>query len=191
MANKRCPAKARDRRLSDCWTERAWVIFQPRTTDTEDDMTSLPTTPLADSGKPACADRPRLARVIQWAVEARSHRVICMLMGIWLLNAFDLTFTLLSSEQGVLHEENPLARHMLQNGIVSVILFKIGLVLIGSYPLLRFRRARITELGTCLILAAYAVLAFRWSNCYHLYSATALGGTDFAELRQLVAITTP
>lgn len=166
-------------------------MFEPRRTDTENDMTSLPTTPLADSGQLARGDRPWLSRVIQWAVEARSHRVICVLIGIWLLNAFDLMFTLLSNEQGVLHEENPLARHVLQNGFVSVILFKIGLVLIGSYPLIRFRRARVTELGTYLIFAAYAVLAFRWSTYYHLCSAAAVGGTDFAELNQLIATTTP
>lgn len=154
-------------------------------------MTTLPSTPLANVPDSPESRRAWPARLIHWVVEARSHRVICMLLGIWLLNAFDLTFTILSHEQGVLHEENPLARHMLQYGTVSVVFFKIGLVLIGTYPLLRFRRARVTELGTYLILAAYAFLAFRWSTCYDLYAATAAGGADLAELRSLLSTTTP
>ncbi len=46
---------------------------------------------------------------MHWVAEARSHRVICLVLGIWLLNGFDLAFTILSHEQGVLHEENPVA----------------------------------------------------------------------------------
>jgi hypothetical protein len=106
-------------------------------------------------------------------------------MGIWLLNGFDLAFTILSHDQGMLHEENPFARHMLAYGTASIILFKIGLVLIGSYPLLRFRAARITELGSFVILLAYAVLAVHWSECYDLYSITAAHNVEMAETHML------
>jgi hypothetical protein len=109
-----------------------------------------------------------------------------LVFGIWLLNGFDLTFTVLSHQQGVLHEENPLARHMLQYGTTSIVLYKIGLVLIGSYPLLRFRRARITELGTYVILAAYAFLAIHWATCYELYAVSATDTVDLATLENLV-----
>ena len=95
------------------------------------------------------------------------------MIGIWLFNAFDLAFTILAHQQGLLHEENPLARYMLRYGNGSVVLFKMGFVLIGSYPLLRFRSARITELATFLILIAYALLAVHWAECYELYSFTA------------------
>ena len=118
------------------------------------------------------------SRLIDWVVEARSHRVICIVAGIWILNAFDLTFTILSHEQGVLQEQNPLARHMLQNGTSSIILYKIGLVLIGTYPLLKFRRARITEMASLLVFLAYATLAVRWSTCYELYAAAIPNGTN-------------
>lgn len=128
---------------------------------------------------PAC--RRRSARVIEWIVEARSHRVICLVLGIWLLNGFDLAFTIISHDQGMLHEENPLARHMLAFGTASIILYKIGLVLIGSYPLLRFRAARITELGSFAILLAYALLAVHWSECYDLYSFTASHHIEMAD----------
>lgn len=144
-------------------------------------MSGYATTTLSDSmsAMPAC--RRRSARVIEWIVEARSHRVICLVLGIWLLNGFDLAFTILSNEQGMLHEENPLARHMLAYGTASIILFKTGLVLIGSYPLLRFRTARITELGSFVILLSYACLSVHWSECYDLYSFTASHNIEMAE----------
>jgi len=138
---------------------------------------------LSDSMAVAPPCRKRSARVIEWIVEARSHRVICLVLGIWLLNGFDLAFTILSHEQGMLHEENPLARHMLAYGTLSIILYKIGMVLIGSYPLLRFRAARITELGSFVILLAYAFLAVHWSECYDLYSFTASHNIEMAETR--------
>jgi hypothetical protein len=105
--------------------------------------------------------------------EARSHRVICLVLGVWLLNGFDLAFTILAHQHGLLHEENPLARRMLSHGTTSIVLFKIGLVLIGSYPILRFRMRRISELAAVLVLAAYVMLAIRWSTCVDLYSAAA------------------
>ena len=120
-----------------------------------------------------------------WMAEARSHRVICVVMGIWMLNAFDLIFTLLSHRHGLLDEENPIARFVLGNGTLSIVLFKVGLVLIGSYPLLRFRRVRLAELASYVVLAAYAFLAIRWSTCFELYSAALPGQLDLAGLEDL------
>ncbi len=160
------------------------------------DMNGYATTTLSDSrmaalGREMPPPRRWSARVINWIVEARSHRVICLVLGIWLLNGFDLAFTILSHDQGMLHEENPLARHMLAYGTTSIVLFKIGLVLTGSYPLLRFRTARITEMGAFVILLAYAVLALHWSECYDLYSSTATHHMDLAEGRLLSSFNTP
>jgi len=140
---------------------------------------------------PAPACRRRSAQVIEWIVEARSHRVICLVLGIWLLNGFDLAFTILSHELGMLHEENPLARHMLAYGTASIILYKIGLVLLGSYPLLRFRAARITEMGSFVILLAYAILAMHWSECYDLYSFTASHNIEMAQTQFQDVLNTP
>jgi hypothetical protein len=133
----------------------------------------------------ARAERHWWARLINWIVEARSHRVICLVLGIWLFNGFDLAFTILSHDQGLLHEENPLARHMLAYGTASIVLYKIGLVLIGSYPLLRFRAARITELGSFMILIAYGLLAVHWAECYSLYDFTALHNIELARSHAL------
>ena len=125
------------------------------------------------------------SRLMTWMAEARSHRVICVVMGIWMLNAFDLIFTLLSHRHGLLDEENPIARFVLGNGTLSIVLFKVGLVLIGSYPLLRFRRVRLAELASYVVLAAYAFLAIRWSTCFELYSAALPGQLDLAGLEDL------
>ncbi len=127
-------------------------------------------------------------RLIHWVVEARSHRVICLVGGIWLLNAFDLAFTLLSHEQGLLHEQNPVAKQMLEKGELSVMLYKIGLVLIGSYPLLRFRTARIAEMAAFVVLIAYAALAIRWSECYELYGLTFSNTASYADLTAVGAV---
>jgi len=117
-------------------------------------------------------------RWVEWIVEARSHRVILLVMGIWLLNGFDLAFTVIAHQQGLLHEENPLARHMLAYGPLSVILFKSGLVLIGSYPLLRYRTTRIGELGSLTILIAYVLLAIHWAQVVDLYAITVNNAGD-------------
>ena len=65
------------------------------------------------------SERTWISRTAHWVAAARSHRVICLVFGIWLLNGFDLAFTVLSHEQGVLHENNPVARWLLQNGPAS------------------------------------------------------------------------
>lgn len=121
-------------------------------------------------------------RFCGWVAESRSHRVVCLVLGIWLLNAFDLTLTILAHSQGVLDEENPLARMLLGMGTPSIVLFKIGLVLIGTYPLLRFRSIRITEMGTLVILFAYALLAIHWQECYELYTLTMSSDLHMAEI---------
>ena len=140
-------------------------------------MSGTTSQPLASNLRMAL---PRQAgpRWLEWIVEARSHRVILLVLGIWLLNGFDLAFTVIAHQQGMLHEENPLARHMLKHGTPSVILFKIGLVLIGSYPLLRFRAARISELGAFTILFAYVLLAVHWAQVVDLYAVTINSGMD-------------
>lgn len=131
-------------------------------------MNACPTPPIAALAGRAMS-RGWWARMVDWFVEARSHRVLCFLAGIWMLNGFDLVFTLMSHEQGVLHEQNPLARHLLETSPASVFFYKLGLVLIGSYPLIKYRAARVTEMGALVILFVYTTLAVRWSVCYDYY----------------------
>jgi hypothetical protein len=94
--------------------------------------------------------------------------------------------TVLAHEQGMLHEGNPIAHYLLGLGVPSLVLYKIGLVLIGSYPLLRFRAARVTELGTIVILVSYALLAVHWSECYELYALAANAEIHMVEIVELI-----
>lgn len=119
---------------------------------------------------PVGARRGWWESALEWVVDARSRRVISLVIGIWILNAFDLAFTVLSHEQGMLHESNPVASFILSLGTPSIVCYKIGLVLLGSYPLLRFRSARIAEMAAMTVLIVYAMLAVRWSSCYELYT---------------------
>lgn len=153
-------------------------------------MPNLPPTRLALAA-PGRSFRDRLARFVDWAASSRSHRVICLVAGIWILNGFDLLMTLMSHEHGLLDEQNPVARHLFVYGAPSVILFKIGLVLVGTYPLLRYRRVRIVELGALTIVAAYAMLALRWYLCYELYMLSASNTVDWAEVQALGALPPP
>ncbi len=141
-------------------------------------MTVCPTHPISTADAPDTW----LARTAHWLAEARSHRVICLLLGIWLLNGFDLVFTIISHQHGLLQEENPLAQHMLKHGTTAIVLFKIGMVLIGTYPLLRFRRTRVAELASFTILAAYTLLAVQWSLCFEQYTMAASQSINFANM---------
>lgn len=154
-------------------------------------MSLCPTPAFASVAESACAAPAPTVRPTLWSTAARSRRVILLVLGIWLFNAFDLVLTVLAHNQGLLREENPLARALLEMGIPSLVLFKIGLVLIGSYPLLRFRMARITEMGTCVILVAYMFLAVHWNECYNLYLLTATNNVHIAEISGAQIIPTP
>lgn len=128
-------------------------------------------TPSALEFTPALALRPSLwGRFENWFVAARGNRVICFVLCIWLLNAFDLAFTLLSHQSGMLYEQNPVARQVLRMGPMSVMLYKVGLVAIGTFPLLKYRRFRISEMAAIIVVFVYTMLALRWAHCYHFYS---------------------
>lgn len=151
-------------------------------------MTALQPTSSSGLVQPDATAPSGWNRFCNWVAAARSHRVICLVGGIWMLNGFDLAFTLLSHKHGLLDEQNPFARSMLEQGELTVLLFKVGMVLIGSYPLLRFRHVRITELGAFVVLFAYALLAFRWSACLELYSTSISNPISLAELEATGAL---
>lgn len=109
---------------------------------------------------------------VDWYAASRSHRVVILVLAIWVINSFDLMLTLLSHQQGMLDEENPLANYFLKQGIASLVLYKAGMVLIGSYSLLRFRHTRIAEMGAFIVVMVYALLAVRWQACSELYTLT-------------------
>ncbi|UCF32283.1 MAG: hypothetical protein JSV78_08090 [Phycisphaerales bacterium] len=149
-------------------------------------MTAQQLVPPPRDRQPGLFDHPALVYLADWMASARSHRVICLVAGIWLTNAFDLLLTLLSAKDGLLIELNPIARHMLEEGAFPLVCYKIGLVLIGTYPFLRFRHTRIAELGALTCLCLYAVLAVHWNTCYEVFTLADTGNLSWQEYQRLI-----
>lgn len=129
-------------------------------------------------------NRP-ISRLLEWISASRSHRVICLLAGVWLISIFDLALTLISHQQGILHEQNPVARRLILAGGPSIFMFKISLIVIGSYPLLKYRTSRTAELAALIVLSAYVVLALHWDLYYQLHTIAATNDITSAELETL------
>lgn len=121
-------------------------------------------------GKAVSPATDYVRRMLARVVAARPHRVLCMIAGVWLLNAFDLVFTVLAHQQGFLVEVNPVACCLLEWGAAWIIAYKIILVAAGSYPMVCFRTAPVAEFGAFVVFVCYFVLAAWWSECYKLYA---------------------
>ena len=128
-----------------------------------------------------------LTRTWTWIVEARSHRVLCLLAGLWLINVFDLILTLISYREGLLHEANPVAAVVLARGPGAVCFFKCVLVAIGSFILIRYRRRMLAEFTAASLLIIYAVVAVQWKWCYELYELAHTGSVSNSDLVQVGA----
>ncbi len=135
-------------------------------------MSALPPIPTELLRPPRRSLAQSWAGFVEWYAASRSHRVVILVLAIWVINSFDLMLTLISHQQGMLDEENPVANYFLRQGTASVILYKAGMVLIGSYSLLRFRHTRIAEMGAFIVVMVYALLAVRWQACCELYTLT-------------------
>lgn len=95
----------------------------------------------------------------------RPQRVLYVLAAIWVLNFFDLGFTITESKARLFRELNPLAATMLDHPI-ALVMYKSSLVLIGSWLLLRYRGRRLTELACWLLLATNGYVGLRWQQYY-------------------------
>lgn len=121
---------------------------------------------------------------LRWLAAARSHRVLCLVLGVWVLNIFDFILTITAHRQHLLHELNPLAKSLLTHGEPFLGLFKFGLLAIGTYALVKYRRERISELGCFVVLGSYVLVALQWHYCYEMYAMTVDCGPDVAHLWQ-------
>lgn len=89
-------------------------------------------------------------------------RVLVLLSTIWVLNLFDLCYTLLEANGRHFRELNPVAAYLLDHPH-ALVLYKASLVTIGSVILLSHRRVRLVEFSCWFVLAAYVYVAIRWS----------------------------
>jgi len=109
----------------------------------------------------------------EW-LSRRPIRVGMLLVAVWVLNGFDLHFTLTAARLGPFIELNPVAAEMLNAGSgLAVTLYKVSLVAIGSAILWQYRYLRLSEIGCWMLVCMYAGVAIRWHYYYmawnHLY----------------------
>jgi len=104
----------------------------------------------------------------QCAAACRARRVVLLLLCLWLLNIFDLVFTILGSRLEHFEELNPLARHLLDHP-AALTAFKLALLSFTSVVFVIFRRHWLTEFGCWCLATVYTVLAAVWLSYYHGY----------------------
>ena len=93
----------------------------------------------------------------------RPRRVLAMLIILWLLNIFDLLFTLMAHELGGFLEVNPVARVFLATGLLNnLVAYKVTLCLFGSLLLFRVRFHPFSEYGCWVGLVVYGYVSLLW-----------------------------
>lgn len=126
-----------------------------------------------------------IPRIYQWLAASRAHRVLCLLFGVWLINAFDTALTVTAHSDGLLEESNPIAARLLLHSPTAVVIYKLALVGFSSVVLVIYRRRLLAELAAGGMLFIYTVVAIQWRLCYEVYALTRC--SDFSE-RALNAI---
>jgi hypothetical protein len=122
--------------------------------------------------RPSCpSDLDRRAR--------RDRRFVCLLIGVWIVNCFDLELTLLAAQQRMLWELNPLVSGLISFGPKALTFYKFALLAMGSLILWRYRQYRIASLALWVVAIACVVLSLVW---YQLYfgAVPAWGGINTA-----------
>lgn len=103
---------------------------------------------------------PSTAPAFAWLV--RPRRVLLLLAAIWILNAFDLAYTMGEAGRSGFVELNPLAAPLLHSPHL-LIAYKCSLVLLGSILLLATAWHSATEWACWFLLATYAYVGLRWT----------------------------
>lgn len=117
--------------------------------------------------------RPCRARALEpfrWLI--RPRRVLIALAAVWVINVFDLGFTILEAGRFTFVEMNPVAANLIHAPPYALAVYKFTLLSIGTVILLSYRRHRVCELACWFVLAAYVALAFRWSAYYDHVAVT-------------------
>jgi hypothetical protein len=104
----------------------------------------------------------RRRREIDFRWLNRPRRVLLTLAAVWVINVFDLGYTLLEAQYAGFIEVNPVAARLIDAAPGVLISYKAALMLASSTILLLCRRHRIVELGCWFLLAVHFQLAVRW-----------------------------
>lgn len=97
----------------------------------------------------------------------RARRVLILCAALWLLNGFDLVCTISARDIGGFHEQNPVARSMLESSPALVVLKLIGVTL-ASTIFIAYRRHRVIELACWGMTAIYVSLSLLWMTYYNI-----------------------
>jgi len=98
----------------------------------------------------------------------RARRVVLLLILLWIVGLFDLTYTILAQHIGNFHEANPVARLLLGNS-AALTVFKVTSLIVASAILLALRRRLVAEIACWLACGIYVALAFMWLVYYARY----------------------
>jgi hypothetical protein len=88
--------------------------------------------------------------------------VLLVLAAVWIINVFDLGYTLLESLHSGFIEMNPVAARLIGSSPEVLVSYKTTLLAISSTILLIYRRYRVAELGCWFLLAVYLHVAICW-----------------------------
>jgi hypothetical protein len=131
---------------------------------------------MTDSSGTPTGDRPaglarRLAaglRRVRAATDSRSRRVILLLVLLWILNGFDLYFTIMAGQLAHFNESNPIAVKMFSHPY-ALAAFKVGAVGFASMVMIMFRRRRTAEIACWCVCLVYVVVSFVWLSFFIRY----------------------
>jgi hypothetical protein len=119
------------------------------------------------------APHPTFAHALPVAVRplgrgrfTRAHRVLLLLVAVWVLHTFDLKFTMAESTQSHFVELNPIAARLIGGPEVSLVVYKLGLLGFGTAILIYLRRHSVAELGCWFLLSASFYVGARWFVYY-------------------------
>lgn len=96
---------------------------------------------------------------------ANKRRILLMLMGIWIISAFDLILTISAHNLGILEELNPIARHLVEDH-QSLSVYKIALVSLWSWVFWRYYDRKSVRIGIVILFVIYFALAVYWHMLY-------------------------
>ncbi len=126
------------------------------------DVTSIQA-PILENSQAAPRRRPNAWREFRLT---RPRRVLWLLAAVWVLNGFDLGFTMVAHAYGHFTELNPIAADLLSQPWYYVTAFKFISLSAGSVILLMLSRHQVAELGSWLLLTAYVFVALRWYDYF-------------------------
>ena len=102
----------------------------------------------------------------------RAGRILTLIFVLWLLSLADLAFTLWAHAFTPFIEMNPLAAHLLRQGLLpSLIGLKLTTTGIGTWIFWRLRARGQAEFALWGLVMVYTMLAVRWSQ----YTTAAAG----------------